>query len=42
MRSSEAQSLRYLLKYDTVMGRFNGDVEIEQIFYYHLIRKLKF
>ena len=29
---SEAQSLRYLLKYDTVMGRFNGDVEIEQDF----------
>tara|TARA_B100000212_G_scaffold182843_1_gene137655 strand:+ start:58 stop:1059 length:1002 start_codon:yes stop_codon:yes gene_type:complete len=38
---SEAQSLRYLLKYDTVMGRFNGDVEIEQDFLLSPNQKVK-
>ena len=38
---SEAQSLRYLLKYDTVMGRFNGEVEIEQDFLLSPNQKVK-
>ena len=38
---SEAQSLMYLLKYDTVMGRFNGDVEIEQDFLLSPNQKVK-
>ena len=38
---SESQSLRYLLKYDTVMGRFNGDVEIEQDFLLSPNQKVK-
>ena len=38
---SEAQSLKYLLKYDTVMGRFNGDVEIEQDFLLSPNQKVK-
>ena len=38
---SEAQSLMYLLKYDTVMGRFNGDVEIKQDFLLSPNQKVK-